>query len=88
MSTRRKFNRALLTQKETQVVKYLTDGYSNKEVAVLLGLSRRTVEAHRARIMIKLGLNTFTSLVVYAIKNCLTSVDTNRSSGEVLAQVL
>ena len=67
-----------LTQREKDVVKLLADGYSNEEAAEKLGLSRRTVEAHRARIMLKLNIHTLPGLVKYAVKEDITTVDIHR----------
>ncbi|PYP92579.1 MAG: DNA-binding response regulator [Candidatus Angelobacter sp. Gp1-AA117] len=60
-----------LTMRETQIVQLLAEGKSNKEVSVHLNLSVRTVENHRARIMQKLHLNSFSDLVRHAIRNKL-----------------
>ncbi|MEW6733203.1 MAG: LuxR C-terminal-related transcriptional regulator [Acidobacteriota bacterium] len=81
-----------LTEREKQVLKLLADGYSNEETAKALLLSRRTVEAHRARIMIKLQLHDLPALVKYAIRSGLCNVQEHRNyevkptvSEEVLA---
>jgi len=68
-----------LTSRETEILQFLVDGYSNEETATKLGLSRRTVEAHRARIMIKLRVNDLPGLVKYALRTCLTTLDSHRS---------
>jgi two-component system, NarL family, response regulator NreC len=62
-----------LTERERQVLKLLVDGYSNEEVGKMFALSRRTVEAHRARIMLKLNIHDMAALVKYAIRTNLTS---------------
>ena len=41
----------------------------NKEIAALLGISVRTVETHRAKIMLKLGLHSLAELIHYAIRH-------------------
>lgn len=67
-----------LTKRECQVLKLLANGYSNEEVAQMLGLSRRTVEAHRARIMLKLNYHDLAGLVKYSIRAGLTGVNEHR----------
>lgn len=59
----------ILTSRERQVVKVLTEGKSNKEAAEVLGISVKTAETHRARIMRKLKMRSFAELVHYAIRN-------------------
>ena len=58
-----------LTEREQEVVQLLAEGYSNKQVADLLVISVRTVENHRARLSKKLGVNSLSGLVRYAIRN-------------------
>lgn len=53
----------LLTRREMEVLKEITDGASNKEAGRSLGISPRTVEVHRARIMEKLGARNAADLV-------------------------
>jgi len=52
-----------LTPREREVMELLVEGKANKEVADVLGLSVRTVEGHRARLMEKLGVNSLADLV-------------------------
>jgi DNA-binding NarL/FixJ family response regulator len=60
-----------LTPREREIVKLIAEGHSNKEVAVKLGISLKTVETHRATIMRKLNLSSSATLVRYAIRNKL-----------------
>ena len=53
----------LLTPREWDVVKQIADGASNKEAGRALGISSRTVEVHRARVMEKLGVRNAAELV-------------------------
>jgi DNA-binding NarL/FixJ family response regulator len=62
-----------LTSREKEVTQLLTEGKSNKEVATILAISVKTVEAHRTRIMLKLGIRSITGLVRYAIRNKIIS---------------
>jgi two-component system, NarL family, response regulator NreC len=55
-----------LSPKEEQVLRLLSFGNTNAEVARICGVSLRTVEAHRARIQQKLGIRTRAELVQYA----------------------
>ena len=58
-----------LTPREREILQLLAEGKSNKEVATVLGISTKTVEAHRANIMHKLGLHSMSDIVHYAIRN-------------------
>jgi PAS domain S-box-containing protein len=55
--------------RERQLLYFLADGKSNKEIGSILAISTRTVEAYRARIMLKLDLHSTAALVRYAIRN-------------------
>jgi two-component system, NarL family, response regulator NreC len=58
-----------LSVRETQILRLIAEGKENREIAQALGISVRTVEAHRARIMLKLDLESVTGLVRYAVRN-------------------
>ncbi len=64
----------ILTSRETEVLKYLAEGKSNKEIAAQLGISPRTIDAHRARIMDKLHVRTLSELVHFAIRHKIVDV--------------
>jgi DNA-binding NarL/FixJ family response regulator len=64
----RENSRARLTPREVQVIRHLAEGKSNKEIAAELGITIRTVETHRAKIMLKLGLHSLAELIRYAIR--------------------
>jgi DNA-binding NarL/FixJ family response regulator len=55
-----------LTQREREVLQYIVQGKSNREIAVLLGLSVNTISVHRANMMQALGIHRTADLVVYA----------------------
>ena len=59
----------VLTEREQEIVQLLAEGHSNKQVADLLVISVRTAENHRARLSKKLGVNSLSGLVRYAIRN-------------------
>jgi DNA-binding NarL/FixJ family response regulator len=58
-----------LTARERELIQLIAEGNSNKEAASILGISRRTVENHRANIMRKLGIRSFSELIRYAVRN-------------------
>lgn len=58
-----------LTPRQRQVLKLLARGKSNKEVATVLGISTRTAEAHRYQLMNRLRAQTFSELVLFAVRN-------------------
>ncbi len=57
-----------LTFREIEIVKYIAEGKSSREIADLLFLSFRTIQNHRTRIMRKLNMKKNTDLVKYAIQ--------------------
>ena len=64
-----------LTRAEREIVRLVADGSSNAQAAQLLGLSTRTVETYRSRIMEKLQLDGLSALVKFAVRNGLASLD-------------
>jgi len=64
-----------LTKRETEILKLLADGLSNKEAAYKLNLSVRTIDAHRLNISRRLNIRTFAGLIKYAIRIGLVSVE-------------
>ena len=58
-----------ITDREREIVQLLAEGKSSKEIATILGISVRTVETHRAAIIKKLGLKSFSELIRYAVRN-------------------
>lgn len=57
----------ILTRRQKQILRYIADGYSNKEIAAQLKISVRTVETHRGHLTEKLGIKTTAGLVKYAM---------------------
>jgi DNA-binding NarL/FixJ family response regulator len=55
-----------LTPRLRQILQLIVEGVATKEVAHILGISERTVEGHRLRIMAKLGIRDIAGLVRYA----------------------
>lgn len=60
-----------LTPREIEVLKLVAEGHTNQEIADRLVLSIKTVQAHRANVMEKLGLRDITHLVRFAIRHKL-----------------
>jgi two-component system, NarL family, response regulator NreC len=63
-----------LTSRERQVLQLIAEGKSTKEIASLLGVSVKTAESHRSRLMQKLDIHETASLVRYAVKRGLVQV--------------
>jgi DNA-binding NarL/FixJ family response regulator len=60
-----------LTQRQIEILKLIAQGRASKEIAYELGLSSKTVDVHRARIMDRLRLNDIASLTLYAVRKGL-----------------
>lgn len=61
----------LLSKREIEILPLVAKGYGNKEIAEMLFISVKTVEAHKAKIMEKLHLKSRPELVEYALKKRL-----------------
>jgi two-component system, NarL family, response regulator NreC len=66
-SARENDPRELLSPRERQVLQLIAEGKSMKDIGALLGISSRTADSHRTKIMEKLALHDTASLVRYAI---------------------
>ena len=62
---------SLLSSREREVLHLIAEGLAAKEIAVQLGISTKTVEAHRTSLMRKLGVRKATELVRYAVRHGL-----------------
>jgi DNA-binding NarL/FixJ family response regulator len=58
----------LLTARQREILQLIAEGQSTKEIAFLLGVSVKTVEAHRAQLMLRLGIHDVAGLVRYAMR--------------------
>ena len=65
---------ARLTNREREVLLYIAEGFSNKEIACQLNIGVRTVETHRERIMRKLDIHSIAGLTRFAIAQGMVSV--------------
>jgi DNA-binding NarL/FixJ family response regulator len=61
------------TPREVEIIRFLGEGKANKQIAVALGITNRTVESHREKIMLKLGLHSLSELIHYAIRHKIIS---------------
>jgi DNA-binding NarL/FixJ family response regulator len=66
--------RPSLTPREQEILQLIVHGKSNKDIALMLGVSANTVAVHRANIMQALEVNNTAELVVSAIRNGLVSI--------------
>jgi len=66
---------APLTARETEVLNYVAQGYSNKQIAAKLDISEQTIKNHVASIMMKLNANARTQAVVIAVQQGLISIN-------------
>lgn len=63
-----------LSARELEVLQLLAEGKANKQTAAALGISTRTVESHRHRIMKKMEFDSFSALVRFAVRNNLVEL--------------
>ncbi|MGB2899608.1 MAG: response regulator transcription factor [Candidatus Acidiferrum sp.] len=61
------------TPREFEIIRLLAEGKTNKEIAAKLGITVRTVETHRAKIMLKLGLHSLAEIIHYAMRHGIIS---------------
>jgi DNA-binding NarL/FixJ family response regulator len=66
---------ATLTAREREVLSLLARGRRTREIAAELGISVKTVETYRGRIMLKLGIDNLTGLVLFAVRAGIVVAD-------------
>ena len=64
-----------LSYRERQILKQVVEGHTSAEIAETLRLSQKTIETYRSRLMQKLNIRDIPSLVKFAIKEGLTTVN-------------
>jgi two-component system, NarL family, nitrate/nitrite response regulator NarL len=64
----------LLTERQIEIVTLLAQGKSTKEIGFALGLSSKTVDVHRGRIMDRLGIHDVAGLTIFAIRKGLVKI--------------
>ena len=62
---------SLLSKREIEIIRLITEEYSNNEIAALLEISKRTVETHRKNIFRKTQVKSIVGLVKMAIADRL-----------------
>ena len=65
--------RPAFTLREKEVLEMLVDGRSNKQIGLPLGIEVRTVKAHVAKLMRKVGVRSRIALATYAMSHSLVS---------------
>src|SRR5579864_2813190 len=60
-----------LSPRQIEVLRYIANGHATRDIARRMNVSGKTVEAHRAELMRRLGIRTVAGLVRYALKACL-----------------
>jgi DNA-binding NarL/FixJ family response regulator len=66
---------ASLTPRECEILPLIVNGKSNAEAGAILGLSPRSVETYRLRLMQKLGIEDLPTLVKFAIRHGMTTLE-------------
>ncbi len=70
-----KLNDEHLTERETDVLRWLAKGLSNKEIAGKINVSIHTVNTHRKNIMVKTDIRSLAGLTVYAVTKGIISLE-------------
>ncbi|MGD0596735.1 MAG: response regulator transcription factor [Sedimentisphaerales bacterium] len=65
----------VLTEREREVLQFLSEGKSTKQIAAQLHVSAKTIESNRRNIMDKLGINSVAELTKYAVREGLTPLE-------------
>ncbi|MCI5058380.1 MAG: response regulator transcription factor [Flavobacteriales bacterium] len=68
-------DKSVLTKREAEILKLIAEEWTNEEIADMLHLSKRTVDAHRYNMLTKLNLKNTAGLVKYAIFNGILNKD-------------
>jgi len=68
-------SKAMLTEREVEIVRLLAEGRAAKEIALLLDVSVKTIDASRRHILEKLEIDSLAELIKYAIREGLTTIE-------------
>ena len=72
-----RLQRGRVTTREREVMKLLAEGKTVRAAAMILGLSSKTVDAHKFNLMRKLGIHTKAELVMWAIQKRVVKLPAN-----------
>jgi DNA-binding NarL/FixJ family response regulator len=75
----------ILSERESEIIVLIAEGYTNAQIAEMLFLSNHTVGTHRKNIMSKLGVRNTAGIVMYAVKTNLISPNKFLFAGESAA---
>ena len=75
MQKDKKNERRPLTPREIEVIRYVAEGYKNKDIAEKLGIQIKTVETHRTQVMERLNIHDIAGLTRFAIRVGLIKTD-------------
>jgi two-component system response regulator NreC len=64
-----------LTPREREILKFIAEGQTSKEISSALFISLKTVMGHRTKLMEKLGIHNRTELIKYAMRKGLVSLE-------------
>jgi DNA-binding NarL/FixJ family response regulator len=68
--------------RQIEVLRLIAEGFSTKDIAELLNISSKTVEAHRVQLMKRLNIHDVVGLVHYAVWNKIVAFDTKKRINE------
>lgn len=68
-------NDVALTKRELEILEFISEGFSNAEIAEKLYISVRTVDTHKNNLISKTGSKNIVSLLIYAIKNKIITIE-------------
>jgi DNA-binding NarL/FixJ family response regulator len=74
---------AILTSRQTEVIRWIADGYSTRNIAEFLHLSPKTVEKHRQSLMKKLDIHNIAILTRYAVSSGIVASNLGRPTGRL-----
>jgi two-component system response regulator NreC len=77
----RALHQQALSKRGTEVLRLIADGHVNRQIAVTLGISIKTVEKHRQQVMNELGIHDTAGLTRYAVAHGIVSRDDGVDEG-------